>query len=100
MKVKLAHGVNPDIQSGYWTAMKRPGSTEVDVASLGEASQKCMDYIEQYDLGGGNWAGGQVYENGKQIARISYNGRVWDMTGNEIELYDDRGPVKRQQKRR
>ena len=39
----------------------------------------CCAYIEQYDLGGGNWSGGQMFEAGRQVARVSYNGRVWEM---------------------
>ena len=46
--------------------------------TLGEASKKCMDYIETWDLGGGNWSGGQIYHPTKGvIGYVSYNGRVW-----------------------
>ena len=37
------------------------------------------DISGQYDLGGGNWNGGQICEEGRPLARVSYNGRVWDM---------------------
>jgi hypothetical protein len=52
------------------------------VCSLEEASIACRKYIEQYDLGGGNWYGGYIFEsldfaNSKQLAYISYNGRIW-----------------------
>ena len=48
------------------------------VNTLAEASKKCRQYIEDWDLGGGNWNGGQVYDiDGKIIAHISYNGKVW-----------------------
>ena len=36
------------------------------------------NYIEENNLGGGNWTGGKVYENGVQIGYISYNGRYWE----------------------
>lgn len=47
------------------------------VQTLRAASKLCRDYIAAWNLGGGNWAGGQVYRDGDQIAQISYNGRVW-----------------------
>jgi hypothetical protein len=49
------------------------------VCSSIEDCQQCVrDYIDEYDLGGGNWAGGNVYEYlGEQIGYISYNGRYW-----------------------
>lgn len=28
-------------------------------------------------LGGGNWARADLYEGGKKIGRMSYNGRIW-----------------------
>lgn len=56
------------------------------VYSLTEASQKCQAYIEETEIGGGNWTGGAVYHEGSHIANISYNGRIWDPAGNEIAL--------------
>lgn len=48
------------------------------VNNLKEAAAKCKQYIADYDLGGGNWTGGQVYcKDGKIVAEISYNGRAW-----------------------
>ena len=38
---------------------------------------KCREFIDEHDLGGGNWSGGEVYEEGTLVARVSYNGRVW-----------------------
>ena len=46
----------------------------------------CLNYINVFELGGGNWDGGQIYDGNKQIALVSYNGRVWDMGGLEIDL--------------
>lgn len=34
-------------------------------------------YIEANDLGASNWTGGRVYQDGKQVGYISYNGRYW-----------------------
>jgi len=44
-----------------------------------DVSTTCRADIEQDDLGGGNWTGGQLFEAGRQVARVSYNGRVWEM---------------------
>ena len=44
-----------------------------------EASAACRASIEQDDLGGGNWSGGQLFEVGRQVARVSYHGRVWEI---------------------
>lgn len=68
------HGQNPDeplygVPSGW-----------VRVYALEEASNVVSAYIEEYDLGGGNWNGGYVFESldlENQIAYISYNGRIW-----------------------
>lgn len=52
--------------------------------SFEEASRICQRYISDWNLGGGNWAGGHVFKDGHQIAKVSYNGRIWDKDGNEI----------------
>lgn len=52
----------------------------VPVTTLREAQSVVNNYINDYDLGGGNWTGGQVFHPTKgQIAIISYNGRVWHL---------------------
>lgn len=47
------------------------------VKTLAEASTVCTQYITEFTLGGGNWAGGQIHSGGSQVAQVSYNGRVW-----------------------
>ena len=42
-------------------------------------SAACRADIEQHDLGGGNWSGGQIFEAGRQLARAAHHGRVWEM---------------------
>ena len=56
--------------------------------TLKEASEICRNYITYFGIGGGNWAGGQVYHptNGV-IANISFNGRVWTL--NEKSFSED-----------
>lgn len=51
----------------------------VEVSSLREASERCRAFIEVHQLGGGNWTGGRVRDaSGKDVANVSYNGRVWE----------------------
>ena len=51
----------------------------VKASSLDDASAICRKYISENDLGGGNWMGGQVYQDGIQVAQISFNGRIWNV---------------------
>lgn len=81
--VILCHAPNPDIAGGYWSE-HRPANKQVSVKSFAEAATLCREYIHDNELGAGNWAGGQVFKGTQQVARISYNGRVWGMDGNEI----------------
>lgn len=55
----------------------RVNSEIVEFNSIEECQKAVRAYIEENDLGGGNWDGGQVFENDKQIGFISYNGRYW-----------------------
>ncbi len=82
---------NPDIQEnrGYWSPGKRPRPTWVDVKSLAEAKERCVNFIVSNDLGGGNFSGGAIKHNGIVIARVSYNGKVWDEgTDSKVEITD------------
>ncbi len=55
-----------------------PAPETVWVATLLEASEVCRRWIEEHDLGGGEWDGGQVHDHtGKPVAFVSYNGRAW-----------------------
>ena len=93
MLVTLAHASNPDIDGGSWgtPGYWQDGNPDapkgsVKVESFRDAAIKCSRYINDNALGGGNWTGGKVMRDGKQVARISYNGRVWDMEGKEIAI--------------
>lgn len=49
------------------------------VLNLNLANVLCQDFIKFYNLGGSNWIGGRIIdEHNNFVARISYNGRVWD----------------------
>lgn len=74
MKVKLSSAPNSDFDQ---TESPAP-SQVVEVESLQEASRVCSQYIQDYQLGGGNWTGGQVIQDEQEVAYISYNGRIWE----------------------
>lgn len=96
MQVTLKHSPNPDIAGGYWDGYAESGrARKVDVASVEEASKVCRAYIEHNDLGGGNWTGGDVRENGKVIGKISYNGRFH--TAAELAEWDRKFAASRTQ---
>jgi hypothetical protein len=73
--VEMSACQNPDFPRRYDLPAKRT----VEVASLREASEACRRFIEDHDLGGGNWNGGRVRDaaTGGVEALVSYNGRVW-----------------------
>ena len=73
----IDHGQNPYDQL-YGVSQER-----VYAASIEECQQRVMEYIDEYNLGGGNWTGGDVYDDlGNVIGHISYNGRYWPKEGN------------------
>jgi hypothetical protein len=83
--LSLSHRPNPDVNGGYWTDVTRPsGRTLVAVANLDEARRRTMDFVRRYELGSGNFSGGEVLSGGQSVAVVGYNGRVWDADGKEI----------------
>lgn len=79
MLLKLEHTANPDIPNGYWN-LNLPKKAFVPISNFKDASQLCQKYIDKYDLGAGNWSGGEILtSNGQKIARVSYNGKVWKL---------------------
>ena len=76
-QVLLDSAPNPDFRQ----CCKPAPRVIVEAESFKQASEKCRAYIAKYDIGGGNWIGGQVYKfYGKRkrlVATISFNGRVW-----------------------
>lgn len=78
MIVVLACRGNPDFGQDPNRTLPGVRARRQKVATLREASEACRAYISNHDLGGGNWTGGDVFDaDGKQIAHVSYNGRVW-----------------------
>jgi hypothetical protein len=75
--VTLANVGNPD--HGQHPGKVLPGTRNslALARTLTQASTLCTEYIRINELGGGNWAGGEVRLDGVIVARVSYNGRVW-----------------------
>jgi hypothetical protein len=50
----------------------------VKVFSFEEASKKCRNYIDKYEIGSSSWCGGEVKDDsGKSIGIVGYNGSTW-----------------------
>ncbi len=75
MTVRLACVGNPD-HGQFFDEGVLANTSVVPVADFAEASKVCREYIEANDLGGGNWTGGAIMQDGKRIATVSYNGRI------------------------
>lgn len=69
-----AHG-NPDHYQSPYERVAPVSAAHCE--SIEECQAAVAAYIEKYDLGGGNWTGGDVYRYGEVVGRISYNGRFW-----------------------
>ncbi len=55
-------------------------SVYFEVSNLNEASKVCQKYISHFNLGSGNWVGGNIVDDDNNfVARISYNGRIWKL---------------------
>lgn len=62
------------------------------VSSIQEASDACVKFIEDNELGAGNWAGGKTTdERGVTVATISYNGIAWTPALN----WEDKKPLEK-----
>lgn len=75
--------------------LKRSNSKKtlkVEVSSWEVASIAVQTFIQDHDLGAGcsdgapAFTGGKVFEGSKQIGRISYNGRCWNMDDKLINV--------------
>lgn len=63
----------------YEELNKPDGLVYLKVENLKEASVLVTNYIKYFSLGSSNWTGGLVLDkNYNFVARVSYNGRVWD----------------------
>ena len=73
--VKLSACQNPDFPPRDDLPLPRL----VKATSLDEAARACRRFIEEHDLGGGNFRDGEVFDDatGERVAMVSYNGRLW-----------------------
>lgn len=69
---------------------KPQGLVYFEVNNLLEARNLTQQFISEFELGGSNWVGGRVIdEEANFVARISYNGRIWESENypcKEIEI--------------
>ena len=70
-KQKLYKSKNGMICEGDYKQITRPCD------SLEEASKMIREFIEKADIGSSVFTGGDVYDDGQKVARISYNGKIW-----------------------
>ena len=69
---------NPDRGQNPYEALWGVPTQIVYASSIEECQDIVRNYIDKYDFGGSNWAGGEVYDSmGNVIGNISYNGRYW-----------------------
>lgn len=88
--VTLASCGNPDYRQNPDQSLPGVPNLEVKVECLASASKACRKYIEDNALGGGNWIGGSISHDGKVVAQVSYNGRVWYPTKNATRETGDK----------
>lgn len=79
--LKLAACGNPDY---YQSEDIGVAPKTVEVGSFIEARRAAEQYRDQNCLGGGNWKQADVLLDGKLVAKISYNGRLWGPDGKEL----------------
>lgn len=77
MFVTLSDVGNPDLRQDPARSVTGRRPRQVEVKDFAEASKVCQDYIREHALGGGNWIGGAIKQDGRQIAEVSYNGLIW-----------------------
>lgn len=79
MYVSLSDAGNPDFGQDPSRSISGRRARRVKVEGFSEASRICRDYIKENELGNGNWTGGKIEQDGKEIAQVSYNGTVWPL---------------------
>jgi glutamine cyclotransferase len=67
-----------------------PKAQTVHVTTFEHAHEVFRAWIEENDLGGGNVGETKILDNGKLVAYISYNGRLWTTEKN----WSDRKEIK------
>lgn len=73
--VKLSACGNIDYGQNPYEPLYGVPKRVIKATSIEECQQIVINYIDFYDIGSGNWDGGDVFKDGKLIGYISYNGR-------------------------
>jgi uncharacterized protein (UPF0254 family) len=76
-EVELSAFPNPDYADEDDRGSINIKKSRKKVSDVEEARRVVREFIEENDLGSGNWPNGGVYKNGKKIGYISYNGKFW-----------------------
>lgn len=76
-EVELAAEPNPDHDKNSWEGSVKKQKKRVAVKSIEDAQSKVNTFIEENNLGGGNFIPADVFNNGTKIGYISYNGKYW-----------------------
>lgn len=87
MQVELKADPNPDYSKDDHRATVRIKAFRHTVDSYKDASRAVRHFIQTNELGAGNWSGGRIFDDvGRVIGRVSFNGRIWDTSNNEIQI--------------
>lgn len=74
--VTLSSCGNIDYGQNPYTPYENTPNMEVTAETIEQCQQFVQEYIDEYNLGSGNWSGGEIYDEKKNyIGKISYNGR-------------------------
>ncbi len=89
MQTLAAVDTIPQVFVGQPFTFKIAKHAPVAVESVADARRKWNEFVRrESEMGGGGCSevgnGGIVRQGKKIVAKISYNGRVWDTKGNEI----------------
>jgi hypothetical protein len=82
MRVELRSVGNPDFNQDPGRPLPGVRARWAVVRDFEAASKACLDYIREHGLGGGNWAGGKILDDGgSEVGRVGYTGAVWPPGG-------------------
>lgn len=84
-EVELEALPNPDFDRNSHEGTVRVKKHMVKVDSPEQASDVVRRFIDEHDLGSGNWSGGNLHMNGKKVGYVSYNGRLWNNDGTPMK---------------
>jgi hypothetical protein len=91
LEVELEAIPNPNFSRNSHEGSVKIKKHKIKVKSLIDAKDKVLDFIDENDLGSGNFMGANIFSNGKKIGRVSYNGRLWDLKDEEMKMMNGGG---------